>query len=84
MSRLPFAAGLLSVAVCLSPAKAQTPPSAAELASYDGLHSAAAKGSINDVKRLAHTGSDLDERDDNVARLFMWRLLWGTDPRQGS
>ncbi len=65
MSRLRIAAGLLSVALCLSAAQAQTPPSAAELAAFRGLHAAAAQGSIDEVKRLAGTGSDLDERDDN-------------------
>jgi hypothetical protein len=66
MSRLPFAAALLSVAVIsLSPVQAQTPPSAAELAAYDGLHAAAAQGLVDEVKRLLRKGSDLDERDDN-------------------
>lgn len=66
MSRVPFAAGLLSVlTIWMSPVQAQTPPSAAEFAAYRGLHAAAAQGSNDEVERLVQTGSNLDVRDDN-------------------
>jgi ankyrin repeat protein len=66
MSRLVLAAGLLGLAAtCFSPAQAQTPPTAAELSAYLGLHAAAAQGSIEEVGRLAGTGADLNARDSN-------------------
>tara|TARA_R110000787_G_scaffold175781_2_gene288165 strand:- start:129 stop:800 length:672 start_codon:yes stop_codon:yes gene_type:complete len=53
----------LVVALCLAatPASAQTPPSAAELTLYTGLHAAAARGDVAAIGRA--TGRDIDERD---------------------
>ena len=48
-----------------APAVAQTPPTALELSAYRGLHSAAAAGSLDDIKRLAAAGEDLNARDGN-------------------
>jgi ankyrin repeat protein len=46
-------------------ASAQTPPSAAELSSYRGLHEAAARGSVDDIRRLVREGASLNARDSN-------------------
>jgi ankyrin repeat protein len=46
-------------------AQAQTPPTAAEVAAYAGLHAAAAKGDAAQVRRLAEAGGDLNARDGN-------------------
>jgi len=60
---------LLALTVCIGMAPAgasgQTAPSAAELASYGGLHAAAASGSVEAIQRLAREGADLDARDPN-------------------
>ena len=45
------------------PARAQTPPSAAEVAAYRGLHAAAAKGDVVEIHRLARDGAKLNETD---------------------
>ena len=44
---------------------AQTPPTAAELSSYRGLHAAAAKGDVNGIRRRVREGADLNDRDMN-------------------
>ncbi len=44
-------------------AQAQTPPSASEIAGYDGLHRAAHDGDVTTIRRLAGAGDDLDARD---------------------
>lgn len=46
-------------------ALAQTPPSPAELASYRGLHAAAAHGDVGDIQRLVRDGADLNDVDSN-------------------
>ncbi|MBO1907816.1 ankyrin repeat domain-containing protein [Microvirga sp. 3-52] len=46
-------------------ASAQTPPTPAELSAYRGLHAAAARGSDEDIRRLAQAGADLNTRDSN-------------------
>jgi ankyrin repeat protein len=48
-----------------SPALAQTPPTAEELAGYRGVHAAAARGDSVDIQRLAREGADLNGRDRN-------------------
>ncbi|HEX2555762.1 MAG TPA: ankyrin repeat domain-containing protein [Microvirga sp.] len=48
-----------------SAAPAQTPPSAAELAAYQGLHAAAAQGAVAEIRRLTQGGAALDARDAN-------------------
>jgi uncharacterized protein len=44
---------------------AQTQPSPAELATYSGLHDAAARGDIGTIQILARGGADLNVRDRN-------------------
>jgi ankyrin repeat protein len=44
-------------------AKAQTPPSNAEIAVYEGLHRAAHTGDVTLISRLAAQGADLEVRD---------------------
>jgi ankyrin repeat protein len=56
---------LALVAGPVEPAAAQMPPTAAETAAYRGLHQAAAAGSVDDIRRLAQAGADLDARDGN-------------------
>ncbi|MDU8928804.1 ankyrin repeat domain-containing protein [Alisedimentitalea sp. MJ-SS2] len=46
-----------------APVLAQTAPSAAEIAAYDGLHRAAQTGNVADLNRLAGAGADLNARD---------------------
>lgn len=43
--------------------QAQTPPSAAEIAGYQGLHRAAHEGDVAVIRRLAGESADLDARD---------------------
>ena len=45
------------------PATAQIAPSAAEIATYSGLHAAAAKGDTAEIEKLVKTGSPIDARD---------------------
>src|SRR4051812_29535245 len=59
---------LLGVAACVALPRgvaAQTPPSSAELAAYDGLHAAAARGDVAAIERLAGNRVALDARDGN-------------------
>ncbi len=59
---------LIALAVlCLAPlaAAAQTAPSAAEAAAYEGLHRAAHEGDAPAIRRLAAEGADLEARDGN-------------------
>jgi uncharacterized protein len=65
MPRPLLAAVLLCVAASLWPAEGQTPPSAAEIAAYGGLHAAAARGAADEIRRLAQAGADLNGRDRN-------------------
>jgi uncharacterized protein len=44
-------------------ASAQVPPSAVEKSAYKGLHAAAAKGDVQDIKRLVARGTKLDTPD---------------------
>jgi hypothetical protein len=62
MKALLLAAALLAVA---NGATAQTAPSAAEVAAYDGLHRAAYLGDLDAIRSLIAAGADLDARDDN-------------------
>lgn len=45
------------------PTSAQTPPSAAETAAYDGLHAAALIGDVAAIERLVAAGAAVDTRD---------------------
>ena len=47
-----------------SSALAQTPPSAADVAAYRGLHAAAARGDAAEIRRLLAAGADPGARDD--------------------
>jgi uncharacterized protein len=63
-----LAAGLLAMALnplSIPAAKAQTPPSPAELRIYAGLHAAAAKGDAAEIERLTAAGERLDVQDAN-------------------
>lgn len=56
----------LSIILCLglaSAAHAQTAPSAAEIAGYDGLHRAAQVGDVQAIRQLVAKGADLNARD---------------------
>ena len=55
---------LLFLALTL-PAAAQTPPGAAELKAYQGLHAAAANGDAAEIERLIAAGAAADVRDGN-------------------
>lgn len=64
---LAIASGLVVMAAIgwHAPAAAQTPPSAAEVARYVGLHKAAQQGDVAEVERLIASGATVDTRDDN-------------------
>ncbi len=53
-------AGLLGTAAM---ARAQVPPSAAELANYSALHKAAAEGDLESIKATIADGADVNGRD---------------------
>lgn len=53
---------LMSLAAPL-PALAQTPPSAAEIAAYKGLHAAAMSGNLKDLNAAISSAQDLNVRD---------------------
>lgn len=55
---------LLPLLLALAPAAgAQTAPTTAEIAAYDGLHRVAHEGDVAAIARLAATGADVDARD---------------------
>src|SRR3954454_13951881 len=58
---------LAAAAAILIPgrARAQTPPTPAEIAAYRGLHAAPARGDAGDLNRLVQSGADLNARDGN-------------------
>lgn len=60
-----FFTALLSAALTMAalPAAAQLAPDSAELASYRGLHAAAARGDSAEIERLVKAGDALDARD---------------------
>ncbi len=60
-----FAAAALFVATHVLPTNtlAQVPPDALELAAYSGLHAAAAKGNVDEIKKLVAAGAKVDVRD---------------------
>lgn len=65
MARMLLITVALAVAALTGPAVAQTPPDAAELAAYRGLHAAAASGDVSAIRRLAGAREGLDARDGN-------------------
>lgn len=56
-------AALLAVAVLVGPAQAQVAPSAAEVARYTGLHAAAQKGDLMQLKKLLASSASVNARD---------------------
>jgi ankyrin repeat protein len=67
MSKHVLACALLwSALVTIGQAVAQMPPSEIELRSYGGLHAAAARGSVDEIRQLAAAGHALDARDGNA------------------
>jgi len=60
MLRMILVCGLLATT---SIVHAQTAPSPAEVAAYDGLHRAAQNGNVDEINRLAKAGAPLDGRD---------------------
>lgn len=62
MLRMILVCGLLATT---SIVHAQTAPSPAEVAAYDGLHRAAQNGNVDEINRLAKAGAPLDGRDRN-------------------
>ena len=57
------AAGLLLALLGNPAADAQTPPSATEMAAYRGLHAAAARGNVSEMRRLLASQADPNARD---------------------
>ncbi|QCI62905.1 ankyrin repeat domain-containing protein [Phreatobacter stygius] len=53
----------LALGAMTGTAAAQTPPSAAEVAAYRGLHAAAAGGDAAAIRRLKQAGADANARD---------------------
>ena len=56
-------AGAATVVGAVFSATAQVPPTPAEVATYAGLHAAAARGDTAEITRLAAAGADPDARD---------------------
>src|SRR5262245_12927462 len=61
MMRILLPVSLLLALVASAPA--QTPPGAAELQAYRGLHAAAAKGDVAEIEKLVKSGAPIDPRD---------------------
>jgi ankyrin repeat protein len=57
------ATAVLLTALFATAARAQVPPSPAEIAAYTGLHAAAQRGDANAIRRLAAGGAPPDPRD---------------------
>ena len=60
---MPRLALILALSFLALPAAAQTAPSAAEIAAYEGLHRAAHTGDAETIRRLAAEGADVNARD---------------------
>ncbi len=56
---------LISLLMTVEIATAQTPPSTAEIAAYDGLHAAAWAGDPDEIRMLAETGADPNAVDNS-------------------
>jgi ankyrin repeat protein len=56
----------LLIGLWAATANAQTPPSAAEIERYTGLHQAAATGNIAEISRLVSAGRDINAHDGNL------------------
>jgi ankyrin repeat protein len=55
----------LMLSLIAGTAAAQVPPSPQELASYAGLHAAAAKGDVAEIEKLVKAGSRIDLQDSH-------------------
>jgi ankyrin repeat protein len=55
---------MLAMVAPLSPALAQSPPTAQEIAAYTDLHAAVIGGSTAEIERLVREGADINARDD--------------------
>ena len=53
----------LMLSLTAASAGAQTPPSATQIARYDGLHLAAHQGAVSEIARLSASGADVNARD---------------------
>jgi ankyrin repeat protein len=60
-----LALALAAASLAAAPAHAQSAPTAAQAASYKGLHAAAHQGDARQIATLAAAGADLNARDDN-------------------
>ena len=58
-----IAAAVALLVLAGTPAGAQIPPTAQEIAAYGGLHAAAAKGDVAEIRKLAAGRADLNARD---------------------
>jgi ankyrin repeat protein len=56
----------LAVSTAQNPVLAQTPPGAAEISRYTGLHEAAATGNIAEISRLVSAGRPINAHDGNL------------------
>lgn len=68
MRRKPIRATLIAVGLVVAAATggfAQTPPGPTEIASYRGLHAAAARGDVAEIGKLLASGADTQARDSN-------------------
>ena len=54
---------LTAALACATPAQAQVPPTAAETATYQGLHAAAARGDVPRLTQLIAARADVNVRD---------------------
>jgi ankyrin repeat protein len=66
----PLSIGVLAVALTamVLAAAAQVPPSATEIAAYDGLHAAANRGDVAEIERLVNQSPELLESSDQRGR----------------
>lgn len=62
----PAALCLIVLLALTAHAAAQLPPSAAEIATYRGLHAAAARGDAGEIERLVRAGTMIDARDSGA------------------
>lgn len=58
-----FRSIVVALVLMASPGLAQVPPNAADVAAYQGLHAAAAKGDAAEIERLVKRGAPLEARD---------------------
>ena len=63
--RVPFYFLIAGLTLGCQPARAQIPPSTQEILRYLGLHSAANKGDVAEIEKLARSGADREARDGN-------------------